>query len=306
MTTPTMAEPHAVRTGFVAPLILIGLGVLFLLNNLGVLDWSIWEVVFQYWPVLLIAVGLDILVGRRSTAGSLLVGVVMILLIGLGIWWLGPRSLNGMPLTAQTINQPLEGATRGEVALSLGVGTLQLEAMQEPEGLIAGTIETQYLDRLIRESSKRGDTAVFVLRYRDSIGSGQHWARGDHWNVQLNGQVPTNLLIDTGVGTARLNLAELQIPTLGINAGVGDTFVTVPRQGVVNAQISGGVGQVMVTLPQGMAAKVTVNKGLGSITMPPNYVQNDNTYTSPGYDTATNRIELSINGGVGNIQVKTE
>jgi hypothetical protein len=306
MTTPTMAKPHAARTGFVAPLILIGLGVLFLLNNLGVLDWSIWEAVFRFWPVLLIAVGLDILVGRRSTAGSLLVGTVIILLIGLSIWWLGPGSMNGMPLAAQTINQPLEGATRGEVTLSLGVGTLQLEAMQEPEGLIAGTINTQYLDRLIRESSQRGETAVFVLRYRDGIGSGQHWARRDQWNVQLNGQVPTTLLIDTGVGTAQLNLAELQIPTLRINSGVGDTFVTVPRQGVVSAQISGGVGQVMVTIPQGMAAKVTVNKGLGNVTMPPNYVQNDNTYTSPDYATATNQIELYINGGVGNIQVQTK
>jgi hypothetical protein len=46
--------------------ILIGLGVVFLLNNPGILNWSVWDVIFRLWPVLLIAAGLDILIGRRA------------------------------------------------------------------------------------------------------------------------------------------------------------------------------------------------------------------------------------------------
>ena len=40
------------------PIILIGVGVIFLLNNLGVITGSPWEVIWRLWPVLLIALGL--------------------------------------------------------------------------------------------------------------------------------------------------------------------------------------------------------------------------------------------------------
>lgn len=57
-------------------------------------------------------------------------------------------------------------------------------------------------------------------------------------------------------------------------------------------------------IPQGVGVHATVSQGLGNVTMPPSYVRNDKTYTSPDYATATNKIDIQINGGVGNVQVK--
>jgi len=60
-------DPRAGRLP-IAPLVLIGLGVLFLLNNLGVLYMA---QVLRYWPVLLILVGAWMLVLRlRSEKGA--------------------------------------------------------------------------------------------------------------------------------------------------------------------------------------------------------------------------------------------
>jgi len=58
-------EQRRWRGSLVGPIILIGLGIVFLLNNLGLLSWSVWEVILRLWPILLIAIGLDILLGRR-------------------------------------------------------------------------------------------------------------------------------------------------------------------------------------------------------------------------------------------------
>ena len=55
------------RGGLVGPIILIGLGVVFLLNNLGFLEWSVWDVLLRTWPLLLIAWGIDLLIVRRTT-----------------------------------------------------------------------------------------------------------------------------------------------------------------------------------------------------------------------------------------------
>ena len=69
------------RGSLVGPLILIGLGVVFLLNNLGALDWNVWEVIFSLWPVLLIAAGLDVLFGRRSGWGALVSLMLIVALL---------------------------------------------------------------------------------------------------------------------------------------------------------------------------------------------------------------------------------
>lgn len=46
-------------------IILIIIGLLFLLENLGFLDFS--DVISRYWPVLLILLGLKIILNRRSS-----------------------------------------------------------------------------------------------------------------------------------------------------------------------------------------------------------------------------------------------
>ena len=65
------------RGGFVWPLVLISLGAIFLLNNFNVLSWDVWDLIWRLWPVLLVAIGLDILFGRRSVLGSFLSLVVI-------------------------------------------------------------------------------------------------------------------------------------------------------------------------------------------------------------------------------------
>lgn len=79
MQTHETYRPHAWRAtpGLIPGLIVIGVGVLFLLDNFHLLYVRDW---WQYWPVALIAVGLVKLVDSTFTGGRIVGGV----LIGLG------------------------------------------------------------------------------------------------------------------------------------------------------------------------------------------------------------------------------
>ena len=57
------------RSNIVGPLILIGLGMLFLMQNLGIVDINIWNLIWRFWPVFLIAAGLEMVLGSRSKLG---------------------------------------------------------------------------------------------------------------------------------------------------------------------------------------------------------------------------------------------
>ncbi|NIO06896.1 MAG: hypothetical protein GTO40_02485, partial [Deltaproteobacteria bacterium] len=118
---------RARRGGLVGPLLLIGLGVIFLLNNLGVLAVSVWDVVFHLWPVILIAIGLDLLIGRRSVWGSLLVlALILAVLIG-GILLIGAR--DGRALIEDEITQPLSGITEAKISMRPAIGLIQVGSL---------------------------------------------------------------------------------------------------------------------------------------------------------------------------------
>ena len=56
--------------GHVAAIVLVLVGLFFLLNNLGLIDISLWELVRVWWPLVLIGVGLTLFFapdsGRRK------------------------------------------------------------------------------------------------------------------------------------------------------------------------------------------------------------------------------------------------
>ena len=56
--------------GNVAAIVLVLVGLFFLLNNLGLIDISLWELVGVWWPLVLIGVGLTLFFapdsGRRK------------------------------------------------------------------------------------------------------------------------------------------------------------------------------------------------------------------------------------------------
>ena len=103
------------RGGLIGPVILIGLGVVFLLNNLGILSWSIWTVIFRLWPVLLVAAGLDLLLGRRSVWGSLLALVLTVAIVAGVLGLFGAGIMPGRAAAGEEISQALDGATRAEL-----------------------------------------------------------------------------------------------------------------------------------------------------------------------------------------------
>lgn len=56
-------------------LLLIFTGIIFLLNNTGVIPWSIWGELWRFWPVLLILGGVKLIIGRGWMA-DVVVGLV--------------------------------------------------------------------------------------------------------------------------------------------------------------------------------------------------------------------------------------
>ena len=294
------------REGFVGAVFMIGLGVVFLLANLGILNVNVWQFLLRLWPVLLVAIGLDLVIGRRNLWASL-AGLVLLLAILAGALWLyGVRLETGQALHSQEVSQALQGAASAEIVLENGAGDVYIHALSGSDELIAGQVESGRGRTAYEQLSIQGSQARYQLRETGTyIGFGGRF--GEHsWDLGLTPQIPLDIRYSQGAGNSNLDLGGLQISGLKINSGVGQTTVTLPATGNFDVGIDGAIGQVVVLVPRGMAVRIQSNTALANLSVPGGYERSDRVYTSPGYTSAENKANLTIGMAIGNVSIRGE
>ena len=295
------------KGSIVLPIILIILGVLLLLNNFGLLDWNVWTMVSRFWPVILIVLGFELILGRGTISKSIIFIIIIMIIFSL----ISYHPIAKRDVIHRKIERPLHNITSAKIEINMGVGTLQLDSLSDPKMLITGTADTTTGEQLDEEFLITGDEARFTLSarqqnflpYMNVFGSNTKLPK--KWNLLLNPSIPLDLNIQTGVGKADINLEHIIAPTINIKTGVGKTELILPASGHSNVVLSGGVGESIIYIPKNSSARIHTQTGVGSVQVNGDYIRNNDEYISPDFAASENRIELNIKSGVGNIYISS-
>ena len=299
-----MANKKSNRSSPLGPVLLILIGGILLLNVLGVLDWSIWWSLLRLWPVLLIAAGLELLLGRWKW-GSLLATILVVAVVVTALW-LTSTGVTTSGLVTEQIRQPLGNATSADVSINPGIGTLRIEAASESANLVEGTVLLGKGEELQEDFSQQGDTATYMLGTKatswNAFPAGFDNAR--LWELGLS--PGASLAVDTemGVGDTDLDLTGLIIEELDAGMGMGRVKVVLPATGQFEARLSQGIGIVELVIPEGMAVRIEADTALAARELPDDLVKQEEFYTSPGYATAANRVEIDAGIAIGLLIVR--
>jgi len=301
-----MGSTYYRRHGLVGPVILLGLGVILLLENMGLLSGSLWTVLFRMWPLILIAIGIDLLIGRRSTWGALL-SLILILAVFVGGFWLaGVRVQRGAQvLPTQDVRQPLGTAKAAEILLSPSAGQLDLSVAPGSPDLLRGRVPSEIGSAVTMNASATGSLSRIELR--DSGAAGFPFVvSGDRaaWTIALTDQVAVDLKVAMGAGEMRLNLGGLNISHLEVDTAVGQTTITLPSQGHFQGKVSSAIGQIVIEVPSGVGLRLHVSSGIAGVNVPSSYRHEGDVYTSPAYGSAASAIDLEVDQAIGSIQIR--
>jgi hypothetical protein len=284
-----------------AAIILIAIGIVLLLSNLGVLDWSLWDALWRLWPLILIGIGLDLML-KRKRLGSLIAGLAV---AGLFVLVVLVMHTHKAPLVTEAISQPLEGAKQARVILDAGVAQLNLSAGHNPDKLIEGTLRVSKRAKLKVTYERKGDLGKFKLKQKSrSLGFLSFGKRNPEWDLKLTRKIPVVLEVDTGVGQSDLDLRGTQITSLNVDTGVGQTTVTLPAKGNLKVNMDGGVGEVIIRIPETLAARIHAKSGIGSVDVSGPFKKEGGDWISDNYATASDKAELDISGGIGTIDIE--
>lgn len=308
------------RRGIVFPLILMAVGTVWLMQTLGILDAGSWWMLARLWPILLIAIGLQFVLGSSRIGQAIVVLVSLSLTVG-GIWFLrsadGPVARSGATTADRqasdnvaAIDVPLDDAEEARVFLGPGVARLKVGA--SPAGgqsLVAGDISHARREDPPEAELDRADDRVSVRIEQHGQHNVSFWPfsiNNDYlWDLNLARSIPIDLIVDTGVGTVDLDLREIMLSNLNIDVGVGSTTVDLPDTGDYSVEIDGGVGSLTVTVPEGFDAKVRAEVGVGGVSVPNGFTAfGDERWETDGFDNASERVDISVDGGVGMVTVR--
>jgi hypothetical protein len=318
MDAPTSfaAPPYRSRRprSFVFPMLLVIAGIVLLLNNLGVLSWSIWSALGQLWPAILILLGFELLIGRWSTWLSAFLAVVaFVAILGAAIWMTSTGAgvtPNGAAMAARDASIPLGSAANGQVAIQFGAGSLVVGALP-PEGTDLAQITASLPGsmQLTQHSEMRGDTIDATI---GTSGSGGGWPflgfkRSDNLtlNARLAPQIPLDLRAEVGAGQSTFNLLDLMVNQFTLNNGAGQATIYFPRTaGQTTADIHSGAGQIILEVPPGVGAYIHGSSGLVNYHASNRYQKVADGYQTSDFATAANRVDVTMHVGIGEVDVR--
>jgi hypothetical protein len=322
-------------------LILIGIGVVWLLGQSGIFRTESFAVLARFWPLILVAIGANLLIGRGDARISLIIGVITVGLF-LVLMLLGPSLGLAQQAEIKTaaFSESVEGAERADINLDLSLGTTTINTLSDSNNLI--TADLRYLGDV--RFDVEGDAEREVrLAQQGSVSGGDfigfpffNFDSEDQdlrWDIRLNPDVPMTLNISGGVGRSELDLSALTLTAFDLKAGVGEANISLPDTGssytatidggvgavrltieegaAMLLDINGGVGEIAIDVPDGAAVRLEASEGLGSVNVSgglENVRESDNRseWETPGYADAAEdqRIRILYDGGVGSLNVR--
>ena len=280
------------------------------------------------------------IVSKKSKVWIILVPVIilLVLLCGAVVGFTVLGSNAGDKVLTQDLSESLGDATAAKFEFNLGTANLTIDRLAGGEQLLAsGTLE--YLESQGRSTGTldmNGHLYTLALKASGGWQSGVRlrWAACNgkfEWQIHLNPNLPSDITAYNGGGKGKINLAGMVETRLVADTGGGKADVVLPdgasdlsvtaKTGGGNVTVelgsgttgsnavttTNGAGNMVVRLPAGVAALIHATTGIGKVIVDSRFNQIDkNTYQSPAYDSAMNRIEINAKIGAGNVIVITK
>ncbi len=252
-------------------LFLLIVGTLFLLENFGILNMNVWNLI---WPVFLIALGIWIVAGRYFKSSH----------------------------QDEFVSIPLDGATKANFHIKHGAGRLNVSSGVDAglglQGTFAGGLDyrTQHIGDELDVTMKTPELDFPIFFGPD---------HSLDWSFGLTKDIPLSLKFDTGANDARIDLRDANVTDISLKSGASATEITLPSQaGFTQVNVHSGAASLTIHVPQNVAAKIRMTGGLSSANIDQTrFPKGMDSYRSSDYDTAINKVDLNIEMGVGSVTV---
>lgn len=299
--------------------VLIAIGILFMLNNFGVLEFG-FRTLWSLWPLILILWGISILPikdGIKIIAlGAVLVFTVIFFnkISDKSSWGhfhsfrdFSDKDWEDEEDTTSTYNYQPQNLSVPFDSLT-GKGELKLEAA-------AGNFNLQGVTSDFLTFNKTGDIGNYSITTNDENGmkriklslekSGvRHTVNENKVEIKLNEKPSWNLDFDIGAAEILMDLRDYRIDTTNINAGASSIEIQIGSKNPVTVMnFNAGASSIKVEIPKESGCQIKSESFMISKEFDGFTKKGDGIYQTANFATGKNKIFLTIKTAISKIEI---
>ena len=299
--------------------ILISIGILFMLNNFGVLEFG-FRTLWSLWPLILILWGISILPIKD---GIKIIALVVVLAFTVIFFnrisekssWFRFHNFHGFSdkdweddednsttynYQPQNLSVPFDSLT--------GKGELKLEAA-------AGNFNLQGVTSDFLTFNKTGDIGNYSITTKDENGRKQinlsleksgvrHTVNENKVEIKLNDRPSWNLDFDIGAAEILMDLRDYKIDTTNIDAGASSIDIKIGDKNPLTVMVfNAGASSIKVEIPKESGCQIKSESFMISKEFDGFTKKGDGIYQTANFTTGKNKIFLTVKTAISKIEI---
>jgi hypothetical protein len=300
-------------------IILIAVGVIFILNNFGVLNFS-WYNFWQLWPLVLILWGISILPVKDMVKFTMLVGVILIAIVFINRLpehrpWFSHFHRNGdMSWEWDDDDETAIRSNAADQNLSVpfdslaGKGILNLDAA-------AGTFTFSGETPEFLAFSKTGDIGNYELTTHDTRNvknislrlednGSKHRFNKNHVNIKLNQKPVWDLKFNIGAASMDMDLSNYRIDTADFDAGASSITLKLGDKNPLSVvTFNAGASSIHLSVPKSAGCQVSSESFLVSKSFEGFSKKEGHIYETENFARASSKIFVTVKTAVSSIDI---
>lgn len=302
-------------------LIFIFVGTVFMLDNFNVINFY-WGSVWRFWPLIFILTGLNMLLSRlvnRTNAQIIAASITLLVLAFVGYQGTIRREDRGWvhfkfndkrhnKETSWSDANVFSEAYTGSKAATLNIqGSATVYELADSTSMLFQADVKEYGGGYSLEKTTSDSVDVLNFRKRDKNGRGFKMDDMDsnETRLSLNVNPVWDIKVEMGAGETDFNLEQFKVRNLKFEGGAASFKAKMGSKiPLADVSVETGVASVEIEVPATSGCRIVVDSGLSSKDFNGFAKQADGTYKTSNYDSAANKINISLKGGLSSFEVR--
>lgn len=286
-------------------IILIGIGILFLLSNFGIIQWSIFNVFLQLWPLILIVIGINLILKKNRIIIVITWLLFFMAIIAYGFMFEGNYEERINTTINSTIFEKKSETTEAQLNLNVAAAKVILDS--KTNHLIYASVNPQR----IKSDIKYNDNQKTAIIEFNNIKNTAHniGAASEYYRFSLNDNVTWQISSVMGAVSGDMDFSNVKIKNMDLDVGAGNLKLQFGNDynATSNIEINAGASHLHIILPKSAGVKLKLEglvdkKQLESF----GWQKDGQYYYSTNYHDADSKLHFDIDMGIGNLDIDLE
>jgi len=303
------------RKNFSLGIIIIVIGIIWLISNLGLFSFSIFDVFFRslgkLWPLILVGFGINLILKENRSIKFVAWLIILAVILLYGIFGLKSDGFyyQSSPDNESSENQMSSIALdsqleEGILDLDFGAGEFQLASTGDNLMQYKSNISDLNYDYRVENSGKKA-----VINFNRKEDSFNHNVEDAFCNLDLDKDLPWKINLDLGAAKGLINLKDLSVKELSIHSGASDFELHLgdKNRELAEVTINSGASSLEIFVPEEAGLKVKLNSTLARNNISDLGLQKTGDYyITPGFEDKELQYLFIIEMGVGKLNFQFE